>query len=157
MASRSSDPCTADTTGRRAPGRYADGPHLAAGRGLSGAPVRASALEVEQQARQSTWFHFEADAEWFRNDIGSDYGIAALSPDRRRIAVPAQTSLLPGLLQKAPVFTPGMNASQGCSDVHVRADVFAVRCSGGRLPRVLRRTTPRNTRATTGVRAWWRG
>lgn len=39
---------------------------------LSGAPADASAPEVEQQARQSTWFHFEADAEWFHNDIGSD-------------------------------------------------------------------------------------
>lgn len=55
--------------------------------GLSGAPADASAEEVERQARQSTWFHFEADTDWFCNDIGSDYGIAALSPDRRRLAV----------------------------------------------------------------------
>ncbi|MCX4679216.1 DUF6183 family protein [Streptomyces sp. NBC_01433] len=55
--------------------------------GLSGAPAGASAEEVERQAQQSTWFHFEADTEWFHNDIGSDYGIAALSPDCRRLAV----------------------------------------------------------------------
>ncbi len=59
--------------------------------GLSGAPADASVEEVERRARQSTWFHFEADTDWFHNDIGSDYGIAALSPDRRRLAVPAAT------------------------------------------------------------------
>ncbi|SFH06577.1 hypothetical protein SAMN02787118_14135 [Streptomyces mirabilis] len=55
--------------------------------GLSGAPEGASADEVERHARQSTWFHFEADTDWFHNEFGSDYGIAALSSDRRRIAV----------------------------------------------------------------------
>lgn len=59
--------------------------------GLCGAPVGASAEEVEDRARQCTWFHFEADTEWFHGDIDSDYGIAALSPDRRRIAVLAAT------------------------------------------------------------------
>ncbi|MFF7603094.1 DUF6183 family protein [Streptomyces mirabilis] len=59
--------------------------------GLSGAPEGASADEVERHARQSTWFHFEADTDWFHNDIDSDYGIAALSPDCRRIAVLAAT------------------------------------------------------------------
>ncbi|WP_254707406.1 DUF6183 family protein, partial [Streptomyces lunaelactis] len=29
--------------------------------------------------------------EWFHNDIDADYGIATLSPDRRRIAVLAAT------------------------------------------------------------------
>ncbi|MEU2923705.1 DUF6183 family protein [Streptomyces sp. NPDC007251] len=80
-------------------GIHTSGVHGAYGRlwawrsmaGLSGSPADADAPEVEQQARQSTWFHFEADAEWFHNDIGSDYGIAALSPDRRRIAVLAAT------------------------------------------------------------------
>ncbi|MFD0385054.1 DUF6183 family protein [Streptomyces stramineus] len=57
---------------------------------LSGAPAGASAAEAEQYARQSTWFHFESDAAWFHNEI-YDYGIAALSPDRRRIAVLAAT------------------------------------------------------------------
>lgn len=55
--------------------------------GLSGAPAGASVEEVERQAQQSTWFHFEADTDWFHNDIGSHYGIAALSPDCRRLAV----------------------------------------------------------------------
>lgn len=59
--------------------------------GLSGAPDGASAGMVERHARQSTWFHFEADADWFHNDAGCDYGVAALSPDRRRIAVLAAT------------------------------------------------------------------
>ncbi|MEV5880412.1 DUF6183 family protein [Streptomyces sp. NPDC052101] len=80
-------------------GIYSSGVHGAFGRlwawrsmsGLSGAPADARAPEAEQQARQSTWFHFQADTEWFHNDIGSDYGIAALSPDRRRIAVLAAT------------------------------------------------------------------
>ena len=80
-------------------GIWSSGVHGAFGRlwawrslaGLSGAPAHASPPEVEERARQSTWFHFEADAEWFHNDIGSDYGIAALSPDRRRIAVLAAT------------------------------------------------------------------
>ncbi len=80
-------------------GMYSSGVHGAYGRrwawrsmaGLCGAPADASVEEVEQQVRQSTWFHFEADAEWFHNDVGTDYGIAALSPDRRRIAVLAAT------------------------------------------------------------------
>lgn len=59
--------------------------------GLSGAPAGASAEEVERHARQSTWFHFEADGDWFHNEIGSDYGIAALAPDHRRLAVLAAT------------------------------------------------------------------
>ncbi|MBZ4323678.1 DUF6183 family protein [Streptomyces huiliensis] len=59
--------------------------------GLSGAPAGATAEEVEHHARQTTWFHFEADSRWFSNDSFSDYGIAALSPDGRRIAVLAAT------------------------------------------------------------------
>ncbi|MFH8804602.1 DUF6183 family protein [Streptomyces sp. NPDC017936] len=35
--------------------------------------------------------HGAADAEWFPNDIGSDYGTAALFPGRRRTAVLAAT------------------------------------------------------------------
>ncbi|OCC07488.1 DUF6183 family protein [Streptomyces sp. PTY087I2] len=58
---------------------------------LSDAPAGASAEEVEHHVRQTTWFHFESDAEWFCNEILADYGIAALSPDRRRIAVLAAT------------------------------------------------------------------
>ena len=59
--------------------------------GLSDAPAGVSAEEVERQVRQSTWFRLEAYADWFHNDIDADYGIAALSPDCRRIAVPAAT------------------------------------------------------------------
>ncbi|MFJ6610081.1 DUF6183 family protein [Streptomyces sp. NPDC091289] len=58
---------------------------------LSGTPADASAEEVEQHVRQTTWFHFESDAEWFCNDAFTDYGVAALSPGRRRIAVLAAT------------------------------------------------------------------
>ncbi|MGW7469140.1 DUF6183 family protein [Streptomyces xantholiticus] len=58
--------------------------------GLGGAPLGASAEEVERHAMESTWFHFECDSDWFHNEI-YDYGIAALSPDRRRIAVLAAT------------------------------------------------------------------
>lgn len=59
--------------------------------GLSGTAADASADEVERHASQSTWFHFEADAEWFHNELCADYGIATLSPDRRRLAVLAAT------------------------------------------------------------------
>lgn len=80
-------------------GIWGSGAHGAYGRlwawksmaGLCGAPEGASAEEVETLARLTTWFHFEADAEWFHNDVGSDFGIAALSPDGGRIAVLAAT------------------------------------------------------------------
>jgi hypothetical protein len=57
--------------------------------GLSDAPAGVSAEEAERQVRQSTWLRLEAYADWFHNDIDADYGIVALSPDCRRIAVPA--------------------------------------------------------------------
>ncbi|WKN16246.1 DUF6183 family protein [Streptomyces sp. JUS-F4] len=80
-------------------GMYHHGAHGAFGRlwawksmaALSDAPAGASAEEVEHHIGQTAWFHFEADAEWFHNEACSDYGIAALSPDRRRIAVLAAT------------------------------------------------------------------
>ncbi|MFE6914404.1 DUF6183 family protein [Streptomyces rubiginosohelvolus] len=80
-------------------GMYHRGAHGAYGRfwawkslaALSDAPAGASPEEVEHHARRTTWFHFESDAEWFHNDSFTDYGIAALSPDRRRIAVLAAT------------------------------------------------------------------
>jgi hypothetical protein len=79
-------------------GVYGPGAHGAFGRratwwslaGLGGAPVGASWEEVERCAVESTWFHFECDSDWFHNEI-YDYGIAALSPDRRRITVLAAT------------------------------------------------------------------
>ncbi|WP_432589143.1 DUF6183 family protein [Streptomyces sp. HD1123-B1] len=59
--------------------------------GLCGAEFpEASAAEVEELARACSWYRFEAGTEWFRNDL-SDYGIVALSPDGRRIAVLAAT------------------------------------------------------------------
>ncbi|WP_435864241.1 DUF6183 family protein [Streptomyces mirabilis] len=54
--------------------------------GLSGAPEGASADEVESHARQSTWFHFEADTDWFHNDIGSDYGMPPSHPTAAGLA-----------------------------------------------------------------------
>ncbi|MFJ7158563.1 DUF6183 family protein [Streptomyces sp. NPDC101118] len=58
--------------------------------GLCGAPSGATAGEVERIALGSAWFHFESDSAWFHNEI-HDYGIAALSPDGRRLAVLAAT------------------------------------------------------------------
>lgn len=80
-------------------GAYHHGEHGAFGRlwawksmaALSDAPADASTEEVEHHVRRTTWFHFESDAEWFCNDAFTDYGIAALSPNRRRIAVLAAT------------------------------------------------------------------
>jgi hypothetical protein len=57
---------------------------------LAGAPADADAAEVEHHARESAWFHFECDTAWFHNEI-YDYGLAALSPDRLRVAVLAAT------------------------------------------------------------------
>ncbi|MFD3698843.1 DUF6183 family protein [Streptomyces sp. NPDC058646] len=85
---------TASIGGFYGRGRYGAWGRLQAWRslaGLCGAPMGASAAEVELRAEQSTWFHFESDAEWFHHDGGSNYGIAALSPDGRRLAVLAAT------------------------------------------------------------------
>ncbi|MCA6092018.1 DUF6183 family protein [Streptomyces sp. SCA3-4] len=58
--------------------------------GLAGAQPGAGPAEVEEQASACTWMRFEADSEWFHNEI-NDYGIVALAPDGRRIAVLAAT------------------------------------------------------------------
>ncbi|MFG1811582.1 DUF6183 family protein [Streptomyces sp. NPDC049040] len=58
---------------------------------LSGADLHASFDRVEEQALACTWWRFETDAEWFCNDLSADYGIAALTPDGRRLAVVAAT------------------------------------------------------------------
>ncbi|MEU5163800.1 DUF6183 family protein [Streptomyces sp. NPDC020875] len=68
-------------------GRWAAWRSLA---GLSGAPGDASVAEVERRAERCVWFRFECDAPWFHNEI-HDYGIVALSPDRRGVAVLAAT------------------------------------------------------------------
>ncbi|GHF03936.1 DUF6183 family protein [Streptomyces morookaense] len=75
-------------------GLWGPGVHGAMGRlsawrsvaGLCGAPQDAAAAEVEQQALACNWFRFEADTPWFADRI-FDYGIAALTPDGRRLAV----------------------------------------------------------------------
>jgi hypothetical protein len=46
--------------------------------------------EVEHRARACAWYRFEADSEWFHNEI-DDYGVDALTPDGRRLAVLAAT------------------------------------------------------------------
>ncbi|MFJ8826420.1 DUF6183 family protein [Streptomyces sp. NPDC102467] len=79
-------------------GMYHRGAHGAYGRlaawwslrALAGAAATATAAEVETAARACTWYRFEADTEWFHNEM-SDYGIAALTPDGRRLAVLAAT------------------------------------------------------------------
>ena len=58
--------------------------------GLCGAGATATAAAVEHRARACAWFRFEADSEWFFNEI-YDYGIAALTPDGRHLAVLAAT------------------------------------------------------------------
>ncbi|MBK6016984.1 DUF6183 family protein [Streptomyces sp. MBT53] len=58
--------------------------------GLCGAGVTATAAAVEHRARACAWYRFEADSEWFFNEI-YDYGIAALAPDGRHLAVLAAT------------------------------------------------------------------
>ncbi|MFF7756040.1 DUF6183 family protein [Streptomyces sp. NPDC007971] len=59
--------------------------------GLCGAEYpEANAAEVEELAQACSWYRFEADTEWFHNDL-CDYGIVAFSPDCRRIGVLAAT------------------------------------------------------------------
>ncbi len=70
---------------------------------------------------------------------------------------PPRRSAITGILAESPDVHAGDECISNCSDVHVRADVFVARCIGGRWPAVLRRTMRRSTRATTGVRAGWRG
>lgn len=85
---------TASLGGAYGPSAYGAFGRFAAWRalaGLSGAPAGASAEEVETRARTTTWFRFASDAAWFANDLGKDYGLAALSPDRHRLAILAAT------------------------------------------------------------------
>lgn len=84
---------TAADGGVYAPGVYGAYGRLAAWgslAGLCGAGDGADAAEVERLALACTWFRFAADSEWFHNEI-NDYGIAALGPDGRRVAVLAAT------------------------------------------------------------------
>lgn len=55
--------------------------------GLSGAPANAAADTVESRARATAWFRFTSAAPCFEDAEGSHYALAALSPDRRRLAL----------------------------------------------------------------------
>ncbi|MER5177208.1 DUF6183 family protein [Streptomyces sp. NPDC002896] len=79
-------------------GAYNSGCHGAYGRlaawqslaGLSGAAESASAGEVEARVRGCVWYGFDADTKWFER-VAWDIGLAAVDPDRRRLAVLAAT------------------------------------------------------------------
>jgi hypothetical protein len=58
--------------------------------GLSGVAAGADADAVEAQVNDCTWYTFAADTAWFYSVVW-DVGLAALSPDRRRLAVLAAT------------------------------------------------------------------
>ncbi|MEV6028599.1 DUF6183 family protein [Streptomyces sp. NPDC052036] len=68
-------------------GRLAAWQTLAA---LAGSPEGATAGEVEARVRECTWCGFGADTKWFEQ-VAWDIGLAALAPDRRRLAVLAAT------------------------------------------------------------------
>lgn len=72
---------------RGAYGRLAAWQSLAA---LSGAPVHASAAEVERQVLACHWYSFGAATTWF-DRVAWDIGLAAVAPERRRVAVLAAT------------------------------------------------------------------
>ncbi|MGI5239951.1 DUF6183 family protein [Dactylosporangium sp. CA-139066] len=57
---------------------------------LAGAPAGASAAETERITRASAWYGFAGETDWFRRD-GWDIGLAAVSPDGRRLALLAAT------------------------------------------------------------------
>lgn len=84
---------TAAGGGMYHPGVYGAYGRLAAWRsiaGLCGIGATATAAAVEHRARACAWYRFEADSEWFFNEI-YDYGIAALAPDGRHLTVLAAT------------------------------------------------------------------
>ncbi|MEV4708145.1 DUF6183 family protein [Actinoplanes sp. NPDC049316] len=79
-------------------GAYGDAQHGAYGRllawrsvaALAGAPHGASAVEVEALAQQCSWHSYALATDWFE-DVTWDVGLAAGSPDRRRLTVLAAT------------------------------------------------------------------
>jgi hypothetical protein len=79
-------------------GAYNSGAYGAYGRlaawqslaGLAGAAENDPAEAVEARARACTWYGFGADTKWFER-VAWDIGLAALSPERRRLAVLAAT------------------------------------------------------------------
>ncbi|WP_042376673.1 DUF6183 family protein [Streptacidiphilus melanogenes] len=83
----------ASTGGAYDRGRYGAYGRLAAWQslaGLAGAPAGAPHETVDERVRGCSWYDFEADTDWF-HQVAWDVGIAALSPDRRRLAVLAAT------------------------------------------------------------------
>ncbi|MFE9929732.1 DUF6183 family protein [Streptomyces sp. NPDC005533] len=68
-------------------GRLAAWQSLAA---LAGCPEGATTSEVEARVRDCVWHGFDADTKWFEQ-VAWDIGLAALTPDRRRLAVLAAT------------------------------------------------------------------
>lgn len=79
-------------------GAYNWGSHGAYGRlaawqslaSLAASPEGATAAEVEARVLDYVWHGFGADTKWFEQ-VAWDIGLAALSPDRRRLAVLAAT------------------------------------------------------------------
>ncbi|MET8671970.1 DUF6183 family protein [Streptomyces albidoflavus] len=79
-------------------GAYNSGSHGAYGRlaawqslaALAGVVDGAGAAEIEARAAECAWFGFDARTDWFEQ-VAWDVGLAALSPDRRRLAVLAAT------------------------------------------------------------------
>ncbi|MEU1853619.1 DUF6183 family protein [Streptomyces sp. NPDC019990] len=58
--------------------------------GLCGAAEGDPAEAVEARAGACTWYGFSADTKWFEQ-VAWDVGLAAISPERRRVAVLAAT------------------------------------------------------------------
>ncbi|MFF8699137.1 DUF6183 family protein [Streptomyces albidoflavus] len=79
-------------------GAYNSGSHGAYGRlaawqslaALAGVADGAGSAEAEARAAECAWFGFDARTDWFEQ-VAWDIGLAALSPDRRRLAVLAAT------------------------------------------------------------------
>ncbi|MEU3383570.1 DUF6183 family protein [Streptomyces albidoflavus] len=79
-------------------GAYNSGSHGAYGRlaawqslaALAGVADGADAREVEARGHECAWFKFDARTDWFEQ-VAWDIGLAALSPDGRRLAVLAAT------------------------------------------------------------------
>lgn len=57
---------------------------------LTGLSGEADAIDVQQAAESCSWRYFEAPTPWFRQ-VAWDFGIAALRPDGRTLAVLAAT------------------------------------------------------------------
>ncbi|WP_067416733.1 DUF6183 family protein [Streptomyces sampsonii] len=79
-------------------GAYNSGSHGAYGRlaawqslaALAGVADGAGSAEIEAWAAECAWFGFDARTNWFEQ-VAWDIGLAALAPDRRRLAVLAAT------------------------------------------------------------------